>query len=119
MFAARTAVEEGLSRIERLTAKCPDEEERQSIIRQLWSLFVLDHQLNFAAGLPQHLQDDDVDLPRPVDAPYLAAMVNYVIMGAQGWHSLVNRTMLASGMAPSKEKQTFVSRPKILERASQ
>ncbi|OCT51551.1 fungal specific transcription factor [Cladophialophora carrionii] len=107
MYAARTAVEEGLYRIETLTAKVPDQKERQAVVRQLWSLFVLDRQFNFAAGLPHHLNDRDVDLPAPVEAPYLAAMVSYVIMGAQGWNSLVNRNLLASGRIPSKDALNF------------
>jgi hypothetical protein len=107
MYAARTAVEEGLYRIETLTAKVPDQKERQAVIRQLWSLFALDRQFNFAAGLPHHLNDRDVDLPAPVEAPYLAAMVSYVIMGAQGWNSLVNRNLLASGRIPSKDALNF------------
>src|SRR6202012_2203002 len=81
----------------------PDPMERQVVIRQLWSLFVLDRQFNFAAGLPHQLHDSDVDLPAPVDAPYLAAMASYVIMGDQGWNSLVNRNMLASGQVPSED----------------
>ncbi|OAL20031.1 hypothetical protein AYO22_09181 [Fonsecaea multimorphosa] len=107
MYAARTAVEEGLYRIEKLSAIVPDEKERQAVIRQLWSLFVLDRQFNFAAGLPHHLNDSDVDLPTPVDDGYLAAMVSYVIFGAQAWNSLVNRSMLASGQAPSKDAMKF------------
>ncbi|KIW95125.1 uncharacterized protein Z519_03709 [Cladophialophora bantiana CBS 173.52] len=101
MYAARTAVEEGLYRIEKLSVIVPDEKERQAIIRQLWSLFVLDRQFNFAAGLPHHLNDSDVD------EGYLAAMVNYVIFGAQAWNSLVNRNLLASGQAPSKDSMNF------------
>ena len=66
MVAARTAVEEGLYRKEKLAARIPDERERQSVARVLWSLFVLDRQFNFAAGLPHHLGDNDVDLPLPV-----------------------------------------------------
>ncbi|EXJ71790.1 uncharacterized protein A1O5_05600 [Cladophialophora psammophila CBS 110553] len=69
MYAARTAVEEGLYRIEKLSVIVPDEKERQAIIRQLWSLFVLDRQFNFAAGLPHHLNDGDVDLPPPASPP--------------------------------------------------
>ena len=69
MLAARTAVEEGLYHKEKLIAKVPEEQERQWIIRLLWSLFVLDRQLNFAAGLPHHLSDADVDLPQPVSVP--------------------------------------------------
>ncbi|KIW67102.1 hypothetical protein PV04_06375 [Phialophora macrospora] len=107
MYAARTAVEEGLYRIETLTAKVPDQKERQAVIRQLWSLVVLDRQFNFAAGLPHHLNDRDVDLPAPIEAPYLAAMVSYVIMGNQGWNSLVNRNLLAGGRIPPKDALNF------------
>ncbi|KIW31885.1 uncharacterized protein PV07_03473 [Cladophialophora immunda] len=107
MYAARTAVEEGLYRMEKLMVIVPDEKERQVVIRQLWSLFVLDRQFNFAAGLPHHLNDGDVDLPAPVGDGYLAAMVNYVTFGAQAWNSLVNRSLLASGQAPSKDAMNF------------
>ena len=84
ILAARTAIEQGLYRIETLTSIVPDQKERQVIIRQLRSLFALERQFNFAASLPQHINEGDVDLTPPIDAPYLAAMVNYVIMGAQG-----------------------------------
>ncbi|OAP60836.1 hypothetical protein AYL99_05838 [Fonsecaea erecta] len=107
MYAARTAIEEGLYRIEKLSVIIPNERERQAVIRQLWSLFVLDRQFNFAAGLPHHLNDNDVDLPTPVGDGYLAAMVSYVIFGAQAWNSLVNRNLLASGQAPSKDAMNF------------
>lgn len=66
MLAVRTAVEEGLYRKDTLLVKIPDEEERQAAIRQLWSLFALDRQFNFAAGLPCLLDPDDIDLPSPV-----------------------------------------------------
>lgn len=66
MLAVRTAVEEGLYRHETLRSKVPDHDKRQAIIRQLWSLFALDRQFNFAAGLPCLLNMDDIDLPSPV-----------------------------------------------------
>lgn len=66
MFAARTAVEQGLYRKEKLTASIPDQQQRESTIRLLWGLLVLDRQFNFAAGLPHHLSESDIDLPLPV-----------------------------------------------------
>lgn len=66
MLAARSAVEEGLYRKETLLVKIRGERERQAAIRQLWSLFALDRQFNFAAGLPCLLDPDDIDLPSPV-----------------------------------------------------
>lgn len=74
MHAARTALEEGLFRIEKLKLRCPDQTEREGVIRQLWTLFVLDRQFNFAAGLPHLLKEYDVDLPAPVSSsPSLSA----------------------------------------------
>lgn len=68
MLAARTAVEEGLYRKEKLAAEIPDQKEREAVVNLLWSLFVLDRQFNFAAGWPHQLSDSDVDLPAPVSA---------------------------------------------------
>lgn len=66
MLAVRTAVEEGLYHRDTLLVKDPDEEERRAAIQQLWSLFALDRQFNFAAGLPCLLEPDDIDPPKPV-----------------------------------------------------
>lgn len=65
MFAARTAVEEGLYRSDKLMARIPDQEDQKTVICCLWSLFVLDRQFNFTAGLPYQLGDSDIDLPAP------------------------------------------------------
>ncbi|KIV80572.1 hypothetical protein PV11_08065 [Exophiala sideris] len=107
MFAARTAVEQGLYRREKLVNSIPNQQQRESTIRLLWSLFVLDRQFNFAAGLPQHLSDSDIDLPLPIDAPYLTAMCHYVILGAHAWNTIVDRNTLALGKAPSKQALTY------------
>lgn len=68
MVAARTAIEKGLYRKEKLAMIVPDLNERQEVINLLWSLLVLDRQFNFAAGLPHHIGDSDVDLPAPVSS---------------------------------------------------
>ncbi|KAI1610668.1 hypothetical protein EDD36DRAFT_331376 [Exophiala viscosa] len=107
MFAARTAVEQGLYRREKVVNSIPNQQQRESTIRLLWSLFVLDRQFNFAAGLPQHLNDSDVDLPLPIDAPYLTAMSHYVILGAHAWNTIVNRDTLALGKGPSGQAVTY------------
>ncbi len=103
MLAARTAIEEGLFHHDKLVATIEDKDERQAIVRLLWSLFVLDRQFNYAAGLPHQLSDEDVDLPEAIDAPYLQAMVSYVKFGAQAWRSIVDRNALARGCAPPKD----------------
>jgi hypothetical protein len=66
MLAVRTAVEEGLYHRDTLVSEISDIEERQVVTRQLWSLFALDRQFNFAAGLPCLLDPSDIDLPNPV-----------------------------------------------------
>ena len=107
MIASRSAVEEGLYRKETLSSKYPSQSERTPIINLLWSIFCLDMQFNYAAGLPNLLNEDDVDLPPPVDAPYLSAMVEYVWLGAQAWTTIVKRDMLMSFHLPSQEKLDF------------
>ena len=107
MIASRTAVEEGLYRKETLSAKYPSQSDRNSVINTLWSIFCLDMQFNYAAGLPNLLNEDDVDLPPPVNAPYLSAMVEYVLLGAQAWTTIVKRDMLMNGHLPSQDKMDF------------
>lgn len=107
MIASRTAVEEGLYRRETLTIKYPYQSERDSVLNVLWSIFILDMQFNYAAGLPNLLNENHVDLPSPVDAPYLSAMVEYVFLGAQAWTSIVKRDILLGGRAPSQDALDF------------
>lgn len=68
MFALRTASEEGLFQKDALVTKYSDHKTRATIIHHLWGLYFMDRQLNFAAGLPKHVSDEDVDLPPPVSA---------------------------------------------------
>ena len=66
LIASRTAMEEGLYRKEKLRAVYPDETEQKSVVNLLWSIFCLDFQFNYAAGLPSMINDNHVDLPPPV-----------------------------------------------------
>ncbi|KAJ9642718.1 hypothetical protein H2204_002366 [Knufia peltigerae] len=103
MFALRTASEEGLFQKDALVTKYSDHKTRATIIHHLWGLYFLDRQLNFAAGLPKHVSDEDVDLPPPEQAPYLSAMCSYGVFGAHAWSKIVNRDALAAGEGPSEE----------------
>lgn len=107
MIASRTAVEEGLYHKETLAAKYPSQSERNLVSNLLWSIFCLDMQFNYAAGLPNVLNEDHIDLPPPVDAPYLSAMVDYVLLGARAWTSIVKRDILLGGRLPSQDALDF------------
>ena len=66
LIASRTAMEEGLYRKEKLRAVYPEDTEQKSVANLLWSIFSLDFQFNYAAGLPSMINDRDIDLPPPV-----------------------------------------------------
>lgn len=126
MIAVRTATEEGLYHREKLRTMSLEDDERQSVTRLLWSLFVLDRQFNFSAGLPLHLNEEDVDLPQPVSPlcpccsiqffspraqdgpPYLVAMLDYATLGAQVWNSVFDRNALALGQGPAEEAVAYL-----------
>ena len=78
MLAERTALEEGLYQRARLQSKYSSEETQRPLINLLWSLFALDRQFNYAAGLPSTLDENDIDLPRPVSP--LALRISHTLM---------------------------------------
>jgi hypothetical protein len=68
-------IELGLHRRESLFKVVADEEERASVVRLFWSIYVLDRRWSFGTGLPFALQDADIDsnLPDPVSQPQVRA----------------------------------------------
>ncbi|KAM0511416.1 hypothetical protein ACHAPE_009931 [Trichoderma viride] len=58
----------------------PNIEARTQAINIIWSIFVLEQQLRHALGLSTMTQDLALDstFPKPVNAPYLDAMVHYL-----------------------------------------
>ncbi|KAK1238193.1 hypothetical protein MKX08_002772 [Trichoderma sp. CBMAI-0020] len=77
---ARIVVELGLNRQMVLDRSFPNIEARTQAINIIWSIFVLEQQLRHALGLSTMTQDLALDsaFPRPVNAPYLDAMVQYL-----------------------------------------
>lgn len=61
-------IELGLHRRDSLFKIVTDEDERSSILRLFWSIYVLDRRWSFGTGMPFALQDADIDpsLPEPV-----------------------------------------------------
>ncbi|KAJ9659532.1 hypothetical protein H2198_003108 [Neophaeococcomyces mojaviensis] len=102
-IAARLSLEAGLYRREVLKASFPEKKERLHAVTVLWSIFVLDRQFSFATGLPQCLQENDVDLPEVQDAPYLRAMASYVKLGERAWRSITDDKGMVVA-APAKDK---------------
>lgn len=65
-IVARMTLESGLQNREVLFHTFPDKETRNKAITVLWTIFIFDRQFAFAAGLPQTMQDSDMDVPTPV-----------------------------------------------------
>lgn len=65
---ARMCIELGLHRRDSFFKSITDEEERSSVLRLFWSIYVLDRRWSFGTGMPFALQDADIDpnLPEPV-----------------------------------------------------
>ena len=61
-------IELGIHRKESLFRFVKDEQERSSVIKLFWSIYVLDRRWSFGTGMPFALQDADIDpnLPEPV-----------------------------------------------------
>jgi hypothetical protein len=66
-------IELGLHRRDTLFKTVTDEEERLSVIKLFWSIYVLDRRWSFGTGMPFALQDADIDpsLPEPVSCSLL------------------------------------------------
>ncbi|KAJ5117386.1 transcriptional regulator family: Fungal Specific TF [Penicillium atrosanguineum] len=89
-IGSRTIIESGLHRKQILSHCFSRPEEQKEITTILYTTFVLDRQINFAAGLPFTFRDNDVDIPEVEGVPYLKAMRSYVEFGAQVWYSVTN-----------------------------
>lgn len=65
-IGSRTIIESGLHRKKVLSDYFPRPEEQKEITTLLYTSFVLDRQINFAAGLPFTFRDNDIDIPEVV-----------------------------------------------------
>ena len=65
------ALEMGLHRRETLVSRFHDQEERLSVNKLFWCIYVLDRRWSFGVGMPFALHDLDIDpdLPEPVSSP--------------------------------------------------
>lgn len=63
-------IELGLHRRDSLFKVVADPEERASVVKLFWSVYVLDRRWSFGTGMPFALQDADIDplLPEPVSS---------------------------------------------------
>jgi len=61
-------IELGIHRRDSLFRLVKDEQERSSVSKLFWSIYVLDRRWSFGTGMPFALQDTDIDpnLPEPV-----------------------------------------------------
>ncbi|PTB40299.1 hypothetical protein M441DRAFT_90581 [Trichoderma asperellum CBS 433.97] len=77
---ARILVELGLNRQMVLDRSFPQIETRTQALNVIWSVFVLEQQLRHGLGLSSMTQDLTLDstFPKPVNAPYLDAMIQYL-----------------------------------------
>ncbi|KAM0262575.1 hypothetical protein ACHAQJ_001620 [Trichoderma viride] len=80
---ARIVVELGLNRRIVLDRSFPHLEARTQALNVIWSVFVLEQQLRHGLGLSMTRQDLILDptFPKPVNAPYLEAMIQYLRIG--------------------------------------
>jgi len=88
---ARMCIELGLHRRDSFFKSITDEEERSSVLRLFWSIYVLDRRWSFGTGMPFALQDADIDpnLPEPeMKLPYLNVMIAYSRIGSKVWRSI-------------------------------
>ncbi|KAL6818114.1 hypothetical protein GGI42DRAFT_359293 [Trichoderma sp. SZMC 28013] len=81
----RIILELGLNRRIVLDRSFPDEKAHTQALNTMWAVFVLEQQLRYALGLSTTMQDFFMDptLPKPVNAPYLEAMIHYARIGAK------------------------------------
>ncbi|KAL9065286.1 MAG: hypothetical protein Q9157_007524 [Trypethelium eluteriae] len=92
-FSTRLCMELGLHRHETYDVLFTDPNERASIVRLFWAIYVLDRRWAFGTGMPFVLQDGDIDpaLDKPGDSsPYLMAMIAYSNIGSKVWRSVAN-----------------------------
>lgn len=65
-IGSRAIIESGLHRKQILSHYFPRSEEQKEVITILYASFVLDRQINFAAGLSFTFRDNDIDIPEVV-----------------------------------------------------
>ncbi|UKZ52894.1 hypothetical protein TrVGV298_006681 [Trichoderma virens] len=87
---ARIILELGLNRRIVLDRSFPDKKAHTQALNTIWAVFVLEQQLRYALGLSTTMQDFVLDptLPKPVNAPYLEAMIRYSRIGAQACETI-------------------------------
>lgn len=59
-------LEAGLHRREVLFRTFSTRKDRMKAVMVLWSIFVFDRQFSYAAGLPDSMKHDVMDVPEPV-----------------------------------------------------
>jgi hypothetical protein len=73
-ITARMTMEAGLHRREVLFRTFPNQKDREKAIIVLWSVFVFDRQFSFAAGLPDSMKDDIMDVPDVVSGRFVFSL---------------------------------------------
>ncbi|KAK5043519.1 hypothetical protein LTR84_011450 [Exophiala bonariae] len=88
---ARIAIEAGLHRRNVLLQRFPDGTEQKKVLIMMFTLSVIDRQLNFNSGLPFTMRDIELEVPKGDDLPpYVKAMASYVDFGAQAWAAILD-----------------------------
>jgi hypothetical protein len=82
-------IELGLHRRDSLFKTVTDEEERASVVKLFWSVYVLDRRWSFGTGLPFAMQDADIDpnLPEPVSC-FVLQVYPETNLNIGNWHSI-------------------------------
>ncbi|KAH8820177.1 hypothetical protein F5884DRAFT_849452 [Xylogone sp. PMI_703] len=87
----RIILELGLNREIVLNRSFTDREKRAQAVNTIWTVVILEKQLRYSLGLSMVTHDLrlDQDFPKPIDAPYLEAMIQYSRIGAYACDTLL------------------------------
>jgi hypothetical protein len=73
-ITARMTLEAGLHRREVLFRTFSTRKDRMKAVMVLWSIFVFDRQFSYAAGLPDSMKHDVMDVPEPVSQHFFRTL---------------------------------------------
>ncbi|KAJ9636619.1 hypothetical protein H2204_005219 [Knufia peltigerae] len=115
---SRIVYELGLNREIVLTRLFPDVESRGRAINTVWTVYVLEQHLSYALGLPNLKQGLHIDssFPRPINAPFLSAMIEYSQIGREACSALLNDKATAGGGNPNIWQSSYTSFQYRIER---
>ncbi|KIW12989.1 hypothetical protein PV08_08176 [Exophiala spinifera] len=96
---SRVVYELGLNREIVLARLFPEWENRRRALNTVWTVYVLEQHLTYALGHPNVMQGLHIEssFPRPINAPFLSAMIEYSQIGREACSALLNDTAVVGG----------------------